>query len=322
VSRKRVLLTRRWPAAVEAHLASLYELTVNEADVPMSAEAMARAMAEQDAVCPTVTDLLDASVFGGTVRAGMIGNFGVGYNHIDVSAARAAGVVVTNTPDVLTDATADIAMLLMLMSARRAGEAERMLRAGDWTGWTPTQLMGTQLTGKTLGLVGFGRIAQATARRAAQGFGMKILYHARRRASAAVEAECGAVFVERLEALLPAVDFLSLHVPGGAETRHMIDRARLGMLGAHVHIINTARGTVVDEEALADALTDGRIAGAGLDVYEAEPVVHPRLLALEKVVLLPHLGSATTETRVAMGMRVADNLAAFFAGRTPPDAVR
>jgi lactate dehydrogenase-like 2-hydroxyacid dehydrogenase len=317
----RVLLTRRWPAEVEDHLAGLYDLTRNESDAPMSAEALAEACQAYDAICPTVTDNMDARLLAEPGRVRILGNFGVGTNHIDGAAAKSAGIVVTNTPDVLTDATADIAMTLLLMTARRAGEGERLLRAGQWEGWNPTQLMGAQLSGKTLGLIGFGRIGQATARRAARGFGMRILYQGRRRAPADVEAETGATYVETVEALLPEVDFLSLHIPGGAATHHLLNAERLRLLRPHARIVNTARGTVIDEAALAEALAEGRLAGAGLDVYEAEPQVHPRLLGLENVVLLPHLGSATVETRVAMGMRVAANLAAFFEGRDPPDRV-
>lgn len=319
--RPRVLLTRRWPAEVEAHLDGLYDLTRNEADLPMSAEALAEAVQTHDAICPTVTDTIDASVIARPGRARILGNFGVGTNHIDVAAARAAGLVVTNTPDVLTDATADIAMTLLLMIARRAGEGERLVRAGQWIGWNPTQLMGGELAGRTLGLIGYGRIAQATARRAAHGFGMRILYHSRSRAAPAVEAETGAAYVESVDELLPRVDYLSLHIPGGEATHHLLDARRLGLLRPSARIVNTARGTVIDEAALAEALAEGRLAGAGLDVYEAEPKVHPGLLALENAVLLPHLGSATVETRIAMGMRVADNLAAFFGGREPPDRV-
>jgi lactate dehydrogenase-like 2-hydroxyacid dehydrogenase len=319
--RPRVLLTRRWPAEVEAHLDGLYDLARNHADLPMSAAALAEASQAYDAICPTVTDTIDATMLAAPGRLRILGNFGVGTNHIDLAAARAAGIAVTNTPDVLTDATADIAMTLLLMSARRAGEGERLVRAGRWDGWTPTQLMGSQLSGRTLGLIGYGRIAQATARRAAHGFGMRILYHSRNRAPAAVEAETNAAYVDSIEALLPQVDCLSLHIPGGAETHHLLDARRLALLQPHARIVNTARGTVIDEAALADALAAGRLGGAGLDVYEEEPRVHPRLLALENVVLLPHLGSATVETRIAMGMRVAANLAAFFEGREPPDRV-
>jgi lactate dehydrogenase-like 2-hydroxyacid dehydrogenase len=251
----------------------------------------------------------------------LIGNFGVGYNHIDMAAARQAGILVSNTPDVLTETTAELAILLLLMVTRRAGEGERELRAGRWSGWRPTHLMGRSLAGKRLGLVGFGRIAQATARKAHAAFGMQIAYHGRRRATPAIEQETGAEYFASLDALLAVSDVVSLHCPGGAETFHLIDAARLARMQPSAVLINTARGPVVDEAALVAALTAGRIAAAGLDVYEEEPRVHPGLLGLENVVLLPHLGSATEETRTAMGMRVAANLDAFFAGQPLRDPV-
>ncbi|MEH3106986.1 MAG: D-glycerate dehydrogenase [Sphingomonas fennica] len=318
----RILLTRRWPDAAEQRLRARYDVTTNDDDTPMDQAALAQALRDYDAVCPTVSDRIDAAVIGaGGQRASILGNFGVGTNHIDVAAATAAGLTVTNTPDVLTDATADIALTLLLMIARRAGEGERMLRAGAWEGWAPTQLLGRQLSGKTLGLIGFGRIARAVAARAHHGFGMRIVYTAPRRQPADYEAEVDARFVETVEGMLPTVDFLSLHCPGGAATHHLLNAERLALLPRHACIVNTARGTVIDEAALAAALSAGTLAGAGLDVYEEEPRVHPALLAREDVVLLPHLGSATMETRVAMGMRVADNLDAFFDGATPGDRV-
>ncbi len=322
MTKPRILLTRRWPEAAEARLRDRYDVTANAGDSPLDQAALARAMQDYDAVCPTVSDRIDAAVIGtGGQRARILGNFGVGTNHIDVAAAAAAGVAVTNTPDVLTDATADIALTLLLMVARRAGEGERLLRAGRWEGWAPTQLLGRQLSGKTLGLIGFGRIARAVAARAAHGFGMKIVYTAPRRQPADYEAEVSARFVDSVEAMLPTVDFLSLHCPGGAATHHLLNATRLALLPPHAAIVNTARGTVIDEAALAAALAAGTLAGAGLDVYEEEPRVHADLLAREDVVLLPHLGSATVETRVAMGMRVADNLDAFFDGAAPQDRV-
>jgi lactate dehydrogenase-like 2-hydroxyacid dehydrogenase len=322
MARPKVLLTRRWPEAVERRLSERYETMLNETDAPMDAAALAEALRGFDAVCPTVSDVLSAEVLeAGKGSARILGNYGVGVNHIDLEAARRLGLAVTNTPDVLTDATAEIAILLMLMAARRGGEGERHLRAGQWSGWRPTHMMGAEVTGKTLGLIGFGRIAQATARKARHGIGMPILYHSRRPASAQVEAETGARFCPTVEELLESSDFVSLHCPGGPETFHMIDAARLARMKPTSFLINTARGPVVDEAALVEALKARRIAGAGLDVYEAEPRVHPGLLELENVVLLPHLGSATTETRTAMGMKVADNLDAFFDGRPPPDRV-
>lgn len=321
-ARPRVLLTRRWTDEAERRLASRFDLTLNEGDKPMSAAALAEAMHEYDALCPTVTDSITAAILetpGSRVK--LIGNFGVGYNHIDVAAARRQGIRVSNTPDVLTDTTADLAILLMLMATRRAGEGERELRGGRWTGWRPTHLMGMGLQGRTLGLIGYGRIAQAMALRALRGFGMRILYNSRRRAAQSVEAECNAEFVETVDGLVAASDVVSLHCPGGTETHHLINAARLRLMKPSSVLINTARGTVVDEAALAQALASGQLAAAGLDVYEREPIVHPELLTLENVVLLPHMGSATRETRTAMGMRVAENLEAFFDGKPLRDPV-
>ncbi|MFP6744963.1 MAG: NAD(P)-dependent oxidoreductase, partial [Alphaproteobacteria bacterium] len=219
----------------------------------------------------------------------------------------------------LTDATADLAMTLMLMAARRAGEGERHVRAGDWAGWRPTHMIGRQVTGKTLGIIGFGRIGQAVARRARDGFGMTVLYFTP--SPVADEAATGAKACSSVEDLLARSDFVSLHCPGGAATKHLINRDRLATMKPGAILVNTARGDVVDEAALAEALAAGPIAAAGLDVYEAEPRINPALLALENLVLLPHLGSATAETRTAMGMKMIDNAVAFFAGETPPDRV-
>lgn len=317
-----VLLTRRWPAAVEAALAARYDLRVNASDRPLDADALRAALCGADAVCPTVTDRLDAAVLDvADLRARALCNFGVGFNHIDLDAARRRGIVVTNTPDALTDCTADLALTLMLMVARRAGEGERLLRADAWTGWTPTQLLGTRVSGKTLGLVGFGRIARAVAHRAHHGFGMRVLFHTPRPPEPALCATLGATPCASLEDLLGVSDFVSLHCPGGAATRHLLDASRLALMRPEAFLINTARGEVVDEAALVAALEAGRLAGAGLDVYAAEPSVPAALRRLANVVLLPHLGSATTETRTAMGMRVVENLEAFFAGRAPRDRV-
>ncbi len=321
-ARPKILLTRRWTEEVERYLAERYDVTLNEHDVPMDAAALTQAMHDFDAICPTVSDHLGAPIVGTPgARVKVIGNFGVGFNHIDIEAARKAGITVTNTPDVLTDTTADLAILLMLMATRRAGEGERELRAGRWIGWRPTHLLGQDVSGKTLGLVGFGRIAQATARRAHHGFGMRIAYHSRRRADVGIEGQCGSTYYESLDALVADSDVLSLHCPGGAETHHLINRARLGLMKPTAVLVNTARGPVVDEAALAEALATQQIAAAGLDVYEREPIVHPALLGLENVVLLPHMGSGTLETRTAMGMRVARNIDLFFAGQPVHDKV-
>jgi lactate dehydrogenase-like 2-hydroxyacid dehydrogenase len=319
----KVLLTRRWPSEVEHHLSQRYDVTLNEQDAPLDAAALQAALATYDAVCPTVTDKLTAEILaagaGGKVK--VLGNYGVGVSHIDLHACKRLGIAVTNTPNVLTEATAEIALALMLMVARRTGEGERQVRAGRWQGWAPTRMVGADVSGKTLGLVGFGRIGQATARKAHHGFGMRVLYYSRKRAAAEIEAATGGKHCAALEELLEQSDFVSLHCPGGADTRHLLNAARLGRMKQTAFLINTARGEVVDEAALAEALRQRSIAGAGLDVYEHEPRVPEAFLGLENVVLLPHLGSATLETRVAMGMRVAENLERFFAGLEPDDRV-
>jgi lactate dehydrogenase-like 2-hydroxyacid dehydrogenase len=319
----KVLLTRRWPSEVEHYLSQRYDLTVNDQDTPMEAAALRAALAANDAVCPTVTDKLTADILAAasTGKLKILGNYGVGFSHIDIAACKRLGITVTNTPDILTDATAELAITLMLMTARRTGEGERQVRANQWPGWAPTRMIGADVTGKTLGLIGFGRIGQSTARKAHHGFGMKILYYSRKRASSEVEARTGGQHCAGLNDLLERADFVSLHCPGGAETRHLLDAARLDRMKRTAFLINTARGEVVDESALAEALRNRVIAGAGLDVYEHEPRVPDAFIGLENVVLLPHLGSATLETRVAMGMRVAENLERFFAGLEPGDRV-
>ena len=302
-------------------MAETFDVTLNDGDQPMSQQALAAAMGEYDVLCPTVSDRIDAAVIGGGDRVRLIANYGVGFDHIDLAAARAKGIAVTNTPGVLTDATADIALTLMLMATRRAGEGERELRAGNWTGWRPTHLVGAGLKGKVLGLVGMGRIAIATARRAHHGFGMKIAYYARRPCEDAVAAELQAEFMPDLNDLLGKADIVSLHVPGGAETANLIDAGAIARMKQGAYLINTARGGVVDHAALAAALGSGHLAGAGLDVYPAEPQVPAELLGLENVVLLPHLGSANAETREAMGFCALDNVAAFAAGADLPNRV-
>ena len=317
----KILITRPWPAASQAYMQSRYDVTVNDA-APLTPTQLADAMTQYDALCPTVTDKLTAEVFATpNARVKMIGNFGAGYEHIDINAAKAAGIVVSNTPDVLTEATADIALMLMLMTSRRASEAERQLRDGGWKGWGTTALMGQSLEGKMLGLVGFGRIAQATAHKARTALGMKIAYYSRRQAAPDIEAAHDARYVASLDALAAEADVLSLHTPGGAETHHMVNARLLGLMKPSAIVINTARGSVVNEDDLAAALKAGTIWAAGLDVYEREPVVNPALLPLHNAVLLPHLGSATVETREAMGMRAARNVDQFFAGEPVGDRV-
>ncbi|EHK79709.1 2-hydroxyacid dehydrogenase [Sinorhizobium meliloti CCNWSX0020] len=321
-AKPRILITRRWPQAVERVLAERFDTVLNEEDRPLDRSALADALRNFDAVLPTVSDRLPADVFtGGGLRTRILGNFGVGYNHIDAGAAKEAGIVVTNTPGVLTDCTADLAVSLLLAAARRTGEGERQVRAGAWEGWRPTHMIGTKVTGKTLGIIGFGRIGKAMAKRCHFGFDMDIVFYNRSRVAPEEAARFGARQLDTVEDVLKAADFVSLHCPGGGENRHLINAARLAAMKPGAYLINTARGDVVDEEALIEALEKGVIRGAGLDVYEAEPDVPTRLRALENVVLLPHLGSATEETRTAMGMKVVDNITAFFAGLEPPDRV-
>lgn len=319
--RAKIVLTRRWPAAVEALMAELGEVILNEDDTPMSAQALKAAIHDADIVCPTVTDKLTADLFNmGDVRTKLLANFGAGFNHIDLDAARAAGIAVTNTPDVLTDATAEIAMTLMLMSARRAGAGERHVRNGSWAGWRPTHMLSTQVTGKTLGVVGMGRIGAAFARKAHHGLGMRIVYCNRSAVNESLALELSAQRAN-LDELLATSDFVSLHCPSTPETRHLMDAEKFASMQSHAHLINTARGDVVDETALVQALTTGQIAGAGLDVYELEPQLAPGLVDLEQAVLLPHMGSGTVETREAMGMRALANVEAFLSGQTLPDLV-
>jgi len=321
MARPKVTVSRRLPAAVEQRLQERYDTTLNASDQRLSADALAAALESSDALVSTLGDPISADLLGRCrPRARIIAHFGVGYDNIDVTTARTMGITITNTPGVLTEDTADLTIALLLASARRMSEGDRELRAGNWTGWRPTHLLGTRLSGKRLGLVGFGRIAQAVARRARLGFGMQVLAWSRSLTSD-VAAQHGIQRIADLGDLLGSSDFVSLHVPGNADTRHLIDAARLARIPAHAHLINTARGSVVDQEALIDALTHRRIAGAGLDVFEHEPAVPAELLALPNVCAIPHMASATVESRTAMGMMVIENLDAFFAGQQPPNRV-
>ena len=319
MSKPKVIVSRKWPEEVEAQLKELYDVQLNENDVPMTADEMKHALANCDAFCPTVTDAVNADVLSGdNIKAKMIGSYGVGYNHLDLDAAKAAGLTVSNTPEVLTDCTADIAMGLLISAARRIGEGERHLRNGEWTGWRPTHMMANKVTGKTLGLIGFGRIAQAMATKAHFGFGMKIIFSDPRPPSDEIINKFGAT-VMSVEEVLQQSDFVSLHCPGGEATYHLINEERINMMQPHAILVNSARGDVVDNQALIAALKSGKIAGAGLDVFEGEPKLDPGFLDCENAVLLPHLGSASIETRIAMGERVLENLKAFFNGETPRD---
>ncbi len=314
-----VLVTRKLPAAVEARLERDYRARLNPEDRLYDAEALIAAAEGADAILPCHTEHLDAALIGrlpASVR--IIANFSVGVDHCDLAAAAARGICVTNTPDVLSDATAEVALLLLLGAARRASEGERLVRAGRWRDWSPAFMVGTQVTGKRLGIVGMGRVGRVVAERA-RGFAMQIHYHNRSRLPAALER--GARYHERLEDLLPHCEFLSLHCPASAETRGLLDAERIALLPEGAIVVNTARGALVDDDALIEALASGRLAAAGLDVFNNEPDIDRRYRTLENCFLLPHIGSATRETRDAMGFRALDNLDAFFAGREPRDRV-
>ncbi len=313
-----LLVTRRLPAAIEALAAETFEVRLTPSDVAIT-DLLARAEGV-DAILCCPGDLLDAGAIGrlpDSVK--VIGTFSVGYDHIDVGAARSRGIAVCNTPDVLSVATAECAILLLLAAARRAGEGERLVRSGTWAGWAPTQLLGTQVSGRRMGIFGMGRIGREVARMA-RGFGMEIHYHDVVRLLP--ELEQGAVFHERDDTFLEACEMLSLNAPGGAGTRHWLNAARIAALPAGAVVVNAARGSLVDDAALIAALRSGHVAAAGLDVYNDEPKLDPDYLTLENVVLLPHLGSATVETRDAMGRLVLSGIAGVLAGETPANLVR
>ncbi len=320
----KIIVTRRWPKIVERELLKMCpQVQLNEEDQAMDKDGLKAALCEADCVLPTVTDPLGQDVLAVEGRrCKFLGNFGVGFNHIDIATAKEIGIVVTNTPEVLTDCTADTAMMLILMVARRGGEGERHVRRHAWVGWRPTHMMGTKVTGKTLGLVGFGRIAVAVAQKAHFGFGMKILYHDPfYSGDPDIPKRLGAEQCESLSDLLGNSDFVSLHCPGGDATYHLISGQELQSMKSGAFLINTARGDVVDNISLIDALRSKTIRGAGLDVYEGEPNLDKRFADLENAVLLPHLGSATHETREAMGLRVLENLRAWLDGKRPRDQI-
>jgi len=322
MAKPKVVITRRLPAAAEERATKLFDVELNASDVPLDVAALARAMREADGLLPCVADKITAELLATPGRkARIVANYGVGYNNIDVAAAKANGIVVTNTPDVLTEDTADLALTLMLATARRAGEGERELRSGKWTGWRPTHMLATRVNGKTLGLIGIGRIGRAVARRAHLGFGMKIIYHDPYPLSEADAQALGAERKDSIEAVLNASDFVSLHCPATPETRHLMNAARLAQMRKGSILINTARGDVVNENDLIAALQAGTIGGAGLDVFENEPAINPKLLSSNRVVALPHMGSATIEGRVDMGEKVIINIKTFMDGHRPPDRV-
>ncbi len=313
----KLLITRPLPDAVMQAARARFAVTARESTLPLTAEELRASLRDFDLVLPTLGDLYAAEVFADVAkpRARLLANFGVGFNHIDVTAARVAGLAVSNTPGAVTDATADIALTLILMTARRAGEGERLVRAGRWQGWHPTQMLGLHVGGKTLGIIGMGRIGKAIARRAHHGFGMEITYYNRSKAEPGLPARA----VPLDEAM--GADVVVIAVPGGPTTRHLINAERLAQMKPGGILVNIARGDVVDEAALVETLQQGRIGGAGLDVYEHEPRIHPALLQMENVTLLPHLGTAALEVRTAMGLMAVDNLIAHAEGRPLPNPV-
>ena len=319
--RLRVIVTRRLPREIEARMMELFDTRHNEDDRPLDREALAQTVGKADVLVPTVTDAIDSALLE---RAGpalkLIASFGTGVDHIDLAAARARGIVVTNTPGVLTEDTADMTMALILAVPRRLSEGERLLRGGDWRGWAPTTMLGHRIWGKRLGIVGMGRIGQAVARRA-RGFGLSIHYHNRNRLDEETEAALEATWWQSLDQMLAHMDFVSIHCPSTPATYHLLSARRLSLLRPQAYVINTSRGHAIDEAALVRLLESARIAGAGLDVYENEPLVTPKLLTLDNVVALPHIGSATIEGRLDMGEKVLINIQTFADGHAPPDRV-
>ncbi|MHA1113045.1 MAG: 2-hydroxyacid dehydrogenase [Alphaproteobacteria bacterium] len=316
-----VVVTRKLPDAIETRMMELFDARLNLDDAAMSRETLIEAVGTADVLVPTVTDRIDSGLLaqaGPNLR--LIASLSAGVDHIDLASARQRGITVTNTPDVLTEDTADMTMALILTVARRIAEGERLVRAGDWKGWSPTFMLGHRLWGKRLGIVGMGRIGQALARRA-RGFGLSIHYHNRNKVHPELEAELEATYWESLDQMLAHMDVISVNCPHTPATYHLLSARRLRLVRPHAYVINTARGEVVDENALTRMLRAGEIAGAGLDVFEHEPAINPKLVELENVVLLPHLGSATLEGRIEMGEKVIINIKTFIDGHNPPDRV-
>ncbi|MSP82899.1 MAG: D-glycerate dehydrogenase [Alphaproteobacteria bacterium] len=321
--RKRplVIVTRKLPEAIEARLKELFEVRLNEDDHPYSADELVDAVKRADVLVPTVTDRIDSKVLAhANPNLRLIASFGTGVDHIDLATARQRAITVTNTPGVLTEDTADMTMALILAVPRRLAEGERLMRSGKWTGWGPTSMLGHRIWGKRLGIIGMGRIGQAVARRA-RGFGLAIHYHNRRRLPEEIEAQTEATYWESLDQMLSRMDIISVNCPHTPATYHLLSARRLDLLKPHCFVVNTSRGEVVDEAALTRKLAARQIAGAGLDVFEHEPAVNPKLLKLDNVVLLPHMGSATIEGRIDMGEKVIINIKTFVDGHKPPDRV-
>ena len=317
----RVIVTRKLMPATEARMAELFDASFNPADQPMDRASLIAAMQDADVLVPTVTDRIDAALLAQAgPRLGLIANFGAGTDHIDLAATRARKIIVTNTPGVFTEDTADMTIALIVTVARRLGEGIRVLRSGHWTGWSPSSLLGHRIAGKRLAIVGMGRIGQAVARRA-QAFGLNVSYHNRHRLPAVVEQDLAATYEPDLDRMITAADIVSLHCPASPDTHHILSAARIAAMKPTAYVVNTARGELIDEEALITALQAGRLGGAALDVFEHEPAVDPRLVALTNVMLVPHLGSATVESREDSGARVIANIRYWADGHRPPDQV-
>ena len=316
-----VVVTRKLPDVIEARMGELFDVRLNANDIPFSREQMIEAVQTADVLVPTVTDQVDSTVLAqASERLKLIANYGTGVDHIDLKLARKRGIVISNTPDVLTEDTADMTMALILAVPRRLSEGERVLRQGRWAGWSPTWMLGHRIHGKRLGIVGMGRIGTAVARRA-KGFGLSVHYHNRHPVHPDTEAELEATYWESLDQMLARMDIISVNCPHTPATYHLLSARRLKLLQPQAYIVNTARGEIVDEAALVRLLQAGEIGGAGLDVYEHEPAVNSKLLELDNVVLLPHMGSATIEGRIDMGEKVLINIRTFADGHTPPDRV-
>jgi glyoxylate reductase len=321
LGKPKVVVTRRLPEPIQARMSELFDARLNPEDAPMSQAALAQAVLEAEVLVPTITDRIDARLIDAAgPQLKLIANFGAGVDHIDVAAANARGITVTNTPGVLTEDTADMTMALILAVARRLIEGANVVRAGGFTGWTPTWMLGRRLRGAKLGVVGMGRIGQALARRA-RAFGLQVNYHNRKPVGPRIEVELEATYWESLDQMLARMDFISVNCPHTPGTYHLLSARRLKLIQPHAVIINTARGEVIDEAAMANMLTAGELGGAGLDVYEHEPAINPKLAKLPNVVLMPHMGSATVEGRTEMGEKVIINIRAFLDGHRPPDRV-
>jgi glyoxylate reductase len=319
-ARPKVIVTRELTDGVMRRMEDLFDAALNREDRGLTRAELEAAVADTDILVPTITDRIDADLLAkASPRLKLIANFGVGVDHIDLHAARERKILVTNTPGVLTEDTADMTMALILSVPRRLGEGEKLIRSGQWDGWKPSGMLGHRVNGKTLGIIGMGRIGRAVAKRA-QGFGIRTIYHNRHRLPESIEAELGARFVE-LDVLFTQSDIVSINCPHTAETHHLVDAHRLSQMRSDAYLVNTSRGEVLDENALIEALESGRIAGAGLDVYVNEPHVDRRFLNLANTVLLPHMGSATYEGRAAMGEKVIANIRAWVDGHRPPDQV-